>query len=479
MPIYIVRAPAAQVFPSGIGLECSVIGVGCCRWFDAVCVSVAGEHTYKCLSCAFSTTTISQLKEHSLQEHGETLTLPKLKAGAGRSSTRPSAEHSDENTPLDPDCTESLAYLEPADVQQQLSHFQQASRVQADGSPPPPPPLPPLPPLPDAPAAPARPDSILTCEFCEFSSGYMQSLRRHYRDRHGGKKLFKCKDCCFFTCYKSTFTLHVEGGHSSGSEELLKDLRCPFCLYHSKHKTSMIDHIVLHREERVAPLEVSRSKLSRHLEGLVFRCHKCTFTCSSEQNLQMHIQKHEELKPYQCQLCYYDSKLLHELEIHLREEHKVIRNYELVGRVNLDQLELMKDKMKDANSSEEEEREEEEADEEEEEEMMDEEEEEKLPDGTEDTGAPESPVKRYPCEFCGRTFTLSIEWERHVLRHGMTVNDSKKDASPVPSSAQPLIGPAAVIDRGIDQPTNTVDAAGADQSDQSESPIQNQEEEGH
>lgn len=37
---------------------------------------------------------------------------------------------------------------------------------------------------------------------------------------------------------------------------------------------------------------------------------------------------------------------------------------------------------------------------------------------------PESPVKRYPCEFCGRTFTLSTEWERHVLRHGMWVPQS-------------------------------------------------------
>lgn len=27
--------------------------------------------------------------------------------------------------------------------------------------------------------------------------------------------------------------------------------------------------------------------------------------------------------------------------------------------------------------------------------------------------------KRFPCEFCGRTFTLNTEWERHVLRHGM------------------------------------------------------------
>ncbi|KTG35034.1 hypothetical protein cypCar_00042426 [Cyprinus carpio] len=448
--------------------------------------------------------TIIHLKEHSLQEHGETLTLPKLKAGAALRSTRPSTEHNDQNTALDPQCTESAGYLEPADVQQQLSHFQLASRVQADVSSSPPP-------L-ESPVPQARPDSILTCEFCEFSSGYMQSLRRHYRDRHGGKKLFKCKDCSFFTCYKSTFTLHVEGGHTSGPEETPKDLRCPFCLYHTKHKSSMIDHIVLHREERVVPLEVSRSKLSRHLEGLVFRCHKCTFTCSSEQNLQQHIQKHEELKPYQCQLCYYDSKLLHELEIHLQQEHKVcllswliflwlvkelllsqtrrlqvIRNFELVGRVNLDQLELMKDKTKDVSSSEEEEEERGEdetveEEEEEEEELMEDEEEEKLPESrqtetssqTEVTG--ESPcgsgVKRYPCEFCGRSFTLRSEWERHVLRHGMTVNGSKKDCSPVPSSALPLIGPAAVIDRGLDLSSNTVD-----QSDQSKCTLQTEEDE--
>lgn len=76
-------------------------------------------------------------------------------------------------------------------------------------------------------------------------------------------------------------------------------------------------------EERVAPLEVSRSKLSRHLQGLVFRCHKCTFTCSSDQALQLHLQKHAEIKPYQCQLCYYDSSRRSQLEEHLRLEHKV------------------------------------------------------------------------------------------------------------------------------------------------------------
>ncbi len=41
-------------------------------------------------------------------------------------------------------------------------------------------------------------------------------------------------------------------------------------------------------------------------------------------------------------------------------------------------------------------------------------------------GDAESPGggRRYPCEFCGRTFTLGSEWERHVLRHGMWVSRS-------------------------------------------------------
>lgn len=84
------------------------------------------------------------------------------------------------------------SYLETEDVRQQLSHYQLASRAQTSLSSTPS----------GAALADLRGDAMLTCEFCEFSSGYMQSLRRHYRDRHGGKKLFKCKECAFFTCNK-------------------------------------------------------------------------------------------------------------------------------------------------------------------------------------------------------------------------------------------------------------------------------------
>lgn len=47
--------------------------------------------------------------------------------------------------------------------------------------------------------------------------------------------------------FRSAFTMHVEAGHSAVPEEGPKDLRCPLCLYHTKYKRNMIDHIVLHR----------------------------------------------------------------------------------------------------------------------------------------------------------------------------------------------------------------------------------------
>nr|XP_019937597.1 PREDICTED: zinc finger protein 462 [Paralichthys olivaceus]XP_019937598.1 PREDICTED: zinc finger protein 462 [Paralichthys olivaceus] len=460
------------------------------------------QHTYKCLSCPFSSMTISHLKEHSLTDHGEALTLPKLRAAtqAAHPTLRASRlASSTEQTPL---ASDDPSYLEPADVRQQLSHYQLASRSHmSSGSTPG-----------GSTVADNRPDGILTCEFCEFSSGYMQSLRRHYRDRHGGKKLFKCKDCSFFTCNKNNFTMHVEAGHNNNApEDIPKDLRCPLCLYHTKHTSNMIDHIVLHREERVAPLEVSRSKLSRHLQGLVFRCHKCTFTCSSDQALQLHLQKHAEIKPYQCQLCYYDSSRRSQLEEHLRLEHKVIRNFELMGRVNLDQLEMIKEQGSSAEEEEERdmmqmvmdgdlaaEEEEDELDDDERLEIMEnlmaeqrvmdddemednikeeeeEEEEEEDIKGVEEertglqevlaspssscstsSSGPSGVEKRLPCEFCGRCFTNSLEWERHVLRHGMTVNSQMDTSatSAIEASASSSTGSSVLMDTGLDLSDN-------------------------
>lgn len=368
----------------------------------------AGEHAYKCSWCSFSTMTISQLKEHSLKVHGKSLSLPRPRIVSLLSSH---AHHSSQKASPTEEVEDSndSSYSEPPDVQQQLNHYQSAALARNNSR---------VSPVPHSGAAGGteqKTEAVLHCEFCEFSSGYIQSIRRHYRDKHGGKKLFKCKDCSFYTGFKSAFTMHVDAGHSAVPEEGPKDLRCPLCLYHTKYKRNMIDHIVLHREERVVPIEVCRSKLSKYLQGVVFRCDKCTFTCSSDESLQQHIEKHNELKPYKCQLCYYETKHTEELDIHLRDEHKVSRNFELVGRVNLDQLEQMKEKM-ESTSSEDEDKEEEMNSKDDESDLM----------RFADQGIPLNTEKRFTCEFCGRAFSQGTEWERHVLRHGMALNDTKE-----------------------------------------------------
>lgn len=88
------------------------------------------------------------------------------------------------------------SYSEPPDVQQQLNHYQSAALARNNSR---------VSPVPHSGAAGGteqKTEAVLHCEFCEFSSGYIQSIRRHYKDKHGGKKLFKCKDCSFYTGFK-------------------------------------------------------------------------------------------------------------------------------------------------------------------------------------------------------------------------------------------------------------------------------------
>uniref|UniRef100_A0A668RG26 C2H2-type domain-containing protein n=1 Tax=Oreochromis aureus TaxID=47969 RepID=A0A668RG26_OREAU len=261
-------------------------------------------------------------------------------------------------------------YLEPPDVRRQLNHYTMMaqssikSKVNVQ-----------LSKLPE--------NSVLHCEICNFSTGHLSSIRRHYLNRHG-KKIFRCKDCNFFTGLRKTLEMHMETGHSTCQSKPThqKDLCCPFCLYQTKNKNNMIDHIVLHREERVVPIEVRRPKLSRYLQGIIFRCHKCTFTSGSPENLRLHMMRHDDIKPYKCRLCYFDCTRLSDLEAHLSDKHQVVRNHELVGQVSLDQLEASVEPAEVLCSS-------------------------------------LTEQKRFTCEFCGRNLVNSSELKRHVMRHGI------------------------------------------------------------
>lgn len=221
------------------------------------------------------------------------------------------------------------SFLEPPDVQRQLKHYNVMAQINPASK------------TQDIQLSDPR---MLPCEMCNFNSQHYSNMRRHYLRRHG-KKLIRCKDCSFFTCFKQNLDLHEQMGHSCVQSEPthLKNLCCPFCLYQSKNKNNMIDHIVLHREERMMPIEVRRSKLSRYLQGIIFRCYKCTFTSGSADSLESHMGKHNDIKPFKCRLCYFDCTQLRDLEAHLCDKHQVVRNHQLVGQVSLDQLEERED----------------------------------------------------------------------------------------------------------------------------------------
>uniref|UniRef100_A0A8C7SJ60 C2H2-type domain-containing protein n=1 Tax=Oncorhynchus mykiss TaxID=8022 RepID=A0A8C7SJ60_ONCMY len=265
---------------------------------------------FHCGLCRYRTTILSLLKNHLLKVHGGEYPSKNLPSSVTGSQDREHTLEANEEAPNLPepqegnhmsddseetDLTEKPVYLEPPDVQRQLNHYRQVAQASRH---------------PGQQATATTQDALFICEFCIYTSTHIKSMRRHYINRHNGKRLVSCKDCSFFTGFSAT--------------EAPKDLRCPLCLYHTKNKNCMIDHIVLHREEPVAPIEVRRSRLSRYLQGLVFRCHKCTFTSSSDEKLHLHMLiKHDDIKPYKCRLCYFDFTQLSELEAHLCDKHQV------------------------------------------------------------------------------------------------------------------------------------------------------------
>ncbi|XP_071339742.1 zinc finger protein 462-like isoform X2 [Trachinotus anak] len=290
---------------------------------------------FLCGYCSYRTTVLGLWKSHFMKNHHDVImdrvrTDSQDKENAQRALKEPPNSSEDKNNLAEPDEEPEVAgeslYLEPPDVQRQLDHYSLMAQTGVTSNA-------------NLQETELPENSLLHCEFCNFSTEHLSSMRRHYLNRHG-KKVLRCKDCNFVTGLRKTLEMHVERGHATCQSEPThqKDLRCPFCLYQTKNKNNMIDHIVLHREERVVPIEVRRPKLSRYLQGIVFRCHKCTFTSGSAENLRSHMRRHNDIKPFKCRLCYFDCILLSDLEAHLSDKHQVERNHELVGQVCLDQL---------------------------------------------------------------------------------------------------------------------------------------------
>ncbi|XP_029961329.1 zinc finger protein 462-like [Salarias fasciatus] len=301
---------------------------------------------FACSICTYRTTVLGLWWSHFQKAHRDVI-LVQNKAVHSVEAGEESVETMDTEPPEllkqtdswtdpgdKPAAAENSLYLEHPDVRRQLNHYNLMAQRKAEAQ---------------EQESRLCTDSLLRCELCSFNTEHLSSIRRHYMNRHG-KKMTRCKQCDFFSESRKVLEMHVAMSHSTCQSVPThqKDLCCPFCLYQTKNKNNMIDHIDLHRDNRVAPIEVRRPELSRYLRGVVFRCHKCTFMSGSAENLRLHMARHDDVRPYKCRLCFFDCTQLSDLEAHLSDKHQVMRNHELVGQVSLDQLEARSGQSADA-----------------------------------------------------------------------------------------------------------------------------------
>ena len=104
---------------------------------------------------------------------------------------------------------------------------------------------------------------------------------------------------------------------------------CPYCIYSSRHKPSMLSHIQIHTLDKPFTCELC-SKTFKQKIGLLqhikshskakrFSCSKCQSRFKTACSLSSHKEKtHDQLKPFVCMVCKMQFGYATNLRIHLR-----------------------------------------------------------------------------------------------------------------------------------------------------------------
>uniref|UniRef100_UPI00398E3FE7 zinc finger protein 462-like isoform X2 n=1 Tax=Pristiophorus japonicus TaxID=55135 RepID=UPI00398E3FE7 len=368
--------------------------------------------SYRCPRCSYSTPLIGQLRSHSLKVHGRFL-MPKLRAAVSDAQKTEGYVYQalNENVFLEfphSDCQECVVQSSGSGIEA-LKSLPKPAKVKN-----------------------------YACEFCKFTTCQFQNVKSHYRKVHRENLYFECRKCCFFSGKKNALSQHAEvceltvSDQSCSTRKMDKDtfeencgmtgsenentllvkedfglasteeksgvLHCPVCLYYTKHKSRLINHILEHKNGKMAYMKECQLELLHFFPGKVFCCDWCTFITLSQDSLIHHMDTHSPVKPYKCRLCFFEAILQTELETHLQEQHKVKCNFDLVGEVNLNEADLAVE--------------------------IEEFQRKRLKSHGEKKRI-QSCIRRrrstkairFPCEFCGRRFLDPSEWIGHVQRH--------------------------------------------------------------
>ena len=118
------------------------------------------------------------------------------------------------------------------------------------------------------------PDDLYSCDLCDFTTYYRESLRGH-KERIHNPDTFPCEICGNLYTSAQSLRNHIKQVHDSG------DLKCHLCDFQAKAKPYLDSHI-----------------RSVHNSSKSFMCAVCSFESENKQDLLSHMQlKHGQFDP--------------------------------------------------------------------------------------------------------------------------------------------------------------------------------------
>lgn len=196
-----------------------------------------------------------------------------------------------------------------------------------------------------------NPNNVYECQICGFNFETFGSIERHMNVHF---RNYVCKDCGTGFVTKYRLKVHVKSMHAGGSfpceickkvfttqqkhknhvdtvhknVKRFKCTKCPerFSEYFKRQKHMVEQHGVAPLQYKCNVCEKSfdrRYTLSRHmkrdhLEERDFQCHLCSYKCFTNNELRVHMIKHNGERIYECSVCKKSYARKKTLKEHMR-----------------------------------------------------------------------------------------------------------------------------------------------------------------
>lgn len=170
-------------------------------------------------------------------------------------------------------------------------------------------------------------ESIYSCGSCNYITLDESILNKHISSHCNAdfNEMHKCSECDYSTFYPSNLKKHKLKHNDK------KPFQCSKCVLKLKSKKLLFQHEEIHKKDFKCSIckqiFQSLSKLKKHIfthKGIkdIYNCSECGFISSTEIDLDMHKESHNDAKKYICDECglrfKFPSFLKRHQKLHLR-----------------------------------------------------------------------------------------------------------------------------------------------------------------